>query len=394
MEKLKKFFSRPWATYAGAACCAVALYMLLLNVTWLKGVLGGVWNFVSPIITGVIVAYLFDPLAMIFERRLLKKVKKPALRRSLSVILTIACTVIVLALLLLALLPSLAKSISKLISNWSSYTAKIEALIDRAVAIANSRGLKIESSGIKNAIDNSMDSGLNFVKGNYKMILGKVGQIGSGISNFAIGVLFGFCFLFIKDTLLGLISKLRAAFVPKEKIFRHNELYLKCHKVFIRYVGCTLLDALIVGVLTLIFTLACGMPYAPLIAAVVAVTNIIPTFGPMIGNLVGVFFIILESPIKALIFFIFICVLQSVDGMIIKTKLFSGSLGIPGVWTMILIILGGKVAGIFGIILAIPFAAIFVIVYRQTIAPKLEARAAKLNAGAAKDGAENEKDRL
>ena len=86
--------------------------------------------------------------------------------------------------------------------------------------------------------------------------------------------------------------------------------------MFIRYIGCTLLDALIVGVAAFIFLLAAQMPYAPLIAVVVAITNIIPTFGPMIGAAIGIFFLVLESPFKAFLFFVFICLLQSLDGKV------------------------------------------------------------------------------
>jgi predicted PurR-regulated permease PerM len=116
-------------------------------------------------------------------------------------------------------------------------------------------------------------------------------------------------------------------------------------------------------VVTLVFNLIVGVPYAPLIAVVVAITNIIPTFGPVIGGAIGLFFIVLESPIKALIFLVFICVLQAIDGAIIKTKLFSGSLGISGVWTLVLIIIGGKIAGVLGIILAIPLSSLPITIY-------------------------------
>jgi len=104
----------------------------------------------------------------------------------------------------------------------------------------------------------------------------------------------------------------------------------------------------------------------------------------MIGAVIGVFFIILESPVKALIFLVFICILQSIDGMIIKPKLYGDSLGIPAVWTLVLIIFGGKVAGMIGILLAIPFGAIFVIIYNETIEPRLEKRAAQINKGSGK----------
>ena len=170
----------------------------------------------------------------------------------------------------------------------------------------------------------------------------------------------------------------------KERLERNNELWRRFHRVFIRYVGCTLLDALIIGAGTLIFTLIMGMPYAGLIAVMCGLTNIIPTIGPMIGNAIGVFFLILDKPLNALWFFIFCCVWQSIDGMIIKPRLFKGSLGIPAVWTLVLIILGGKLAGMLGILLAIPMAAILVIFYQEVISSRIDRRIAKLNGEEAK----------
>ena len=150
--------------------------------------------------------------------------------------------------------------------------------------------------------------------------------------------------------------------------------------MFIRYVGCTLLDALIISLGTLLFALIMRLPYAGLIAVVVGVTNIIPTFGPMIGSAISIFFLILDNPMNALWFFIFSCIWQAVDGMIIKPRLFKGSLGIPAVWTLVLIILGGKIAGMLGILLAIPLGAILAILYQETVEPRLKQRIKKLNA--------------
>lgn len=380
MDKLKHWLHKPWAGTAAALCVAVLLYEILEHFSSVKGGVNAVLTFLSPVFTGVVVAYLFDPVSEFFKRTLLKKVKKESTRHIWGVILTIVCVVLVLALLLVSLIPSIAKSVSKLIGNWDSYTARLKDLLGWADDFAKKHNINVDLSNVHNLIDNALDRLYTVVKDNLKNILGTLGSIGSDISNFAVGVVFGFCFLAAKKTLLTILSLLRRAVFKTERIEKNNLLLERCHRVFIRYVGATLLDALIVGITTLIFTLAAGMPYAPLIAVMVAITNIIPTFGPMIGAAIGIFFLILESPVKALIFFIFICVLQSIDGMIIKTKLFKGSLGIPGVWTMVLIILGGKIAGMAGIILAIPAAAIFAILYRETIEPRLEKRKEKINA--------------
>lgn len=380
MDRFKNLMKKPWTGYAAALCVAVVLYELLEHIVAVKTAVGAVWTFLSPIVIGVAVAYLFDPVSEFFKKKLLKKMKKESARHIWGVILTIICVVLILALLLVALIPSVVKSITKLISNWDSYMSKLKDILGWADDFAKKHNLNVDLSNVHSLLDNAVEKLFNVVKDNLKNILSTVGSIGSGISNFAIGIVFGFCFLAAKKTLLDMLAKIRSALMKKERIEKNNQLLERCHRVFIRYVGATLLDALIVGVATLIFTLIAQMPYAPLIAAVVAITNIIPTFGPMIGAAIGIFFLILESPVKALIFFIFICILQSADGMIIKTKLFKGSLGIPGVWTMVLIILGGKVAGMLGILLAIPAAAIFVILYQETILPKLKKREDKINA--------------
>ncbi len=380
MEKVKQWFTKPWVGYAAAACIAVILYEVLEHFSAVKGAFNTVWTFLSPVVTGLVVAYLFDPLARFFENKVLKWIKKESARHFGGVILTVVCLVLALALLLVALIPSLAKSVSTLVSNWDNYTAKLSALMDKAVAFASAHNINIDLSSVENFIENFMDKVLDIVKNNSKTILNTLGDIGSGISNFAIGVLFGFCFLAAKKTLLNTLRVVRSALHRQETIEKNDKLFARCHSVFIRYIICTLLDALIIGVAVFIFLLIARMPYAPLIAVVCAITNIIPTFGPMIGAAIGIFFLVLESPLKALVFFIFICILQSMDGMVIKPRLFKGSLGIPAVWTMVLIILGGKIAGIPGIILCIPVGAVLVIVYSETIEPRLAKRTAKINA--------------
>ena len=379
MKKFKEALKKPWAAYTFAACSAVVLFLVLSNIVQVKNTVSSILSLFTPVFIGLIVAYLFNPVSSFFERTLFKKMKKELTRHISGVIITIVLTILILAVLLLALIPSLVKSISKLISNWSVYTTKIGDIIKWAEGLAIVRKFNIDFSSLTSMIDNSMSKVFDFVKGNYKSILSTVGDVGKGVTNFVVGILFGFCFLISKGGILKVFNKIRCAVSPKESIERRNRIWSNCNKIFIRYVGSTLLDALIIGVLTLIFLLIAKMPYAPLIAVVVAITNIIPTFGPLIGNLIGCFFIVLESPIKALIFFAFICVLQAADGMLIKPKLFSNSLGIPAVWTLVLIILGGKLFGMAGILLAVPFAAILVILYQETVVPRLEKRTNKIN---------------
>lgn len=379
MKRFEKALAKPWFAYTFAVCCAVVLYLLLSNVAAISGAVKSVLHVLSPIIIGSVVAYLVNPLADFFEKKVFKKIKKEQTRHSVGVLCALICFILVVSLLLLALIPSLIKSISNLIANWDKYTALAGSLLDKAAALAQKLHIEINLEESDKLIKSSLDSLLNTVKNNSKIILDTVGSIGSSVSNWLIGILFGFCFLFSEKTIVEGLKKIRCAIWKQEKLERHDNLLNHCNSIFIRYVGCTLLDALIIGTLVLIFMLIMRIPYAPLVASLVAITNILPTFGPMIGTGLGVFFLVLDKPLNALIFFIFMCVLQGLDGMVLKPILFKDSLGIPAAWTLVLIIIGGKIAGIVGILLSIPFGAIFTIVYRETLLPTLEKRISHIN---------------
>ncbi|MBQ6381904.1 MAG: AI-2E family transporter [Clostridia bacterium] len=389
-KRVKNLLDKPWAAYTIATCSAVLLFLLISQFSMFKSAFSSVWNIISPLITGAVIAYLFNPVSNFFERTVCKKMKTYAGKHIMAVILTIVVVILILAVFLLALIPSLVKSISLIIKNWGVYTQKISSAIDRVSGFLERFNLNIDLSGIKSFTDNILVKAVDFFKDNYKGILSTIGDVGLGVTHFVFGVIYGFCFLLAKRGIVEVFNKLRSAFQREEVIKKRNIMWSRFHKVFIKYVGSTLLDALIVGFSSLIFMLIMGMPYAPLIALVVGITNIIPTIGPWIGSLIGVFFLILENPIQALIFFAFMCVLQTIDGMIIKTKLFKGSLGIPGSWSFILIILGGEIAGMAGILLSIPFAAIFMILYTEYLVPRLERRKERINAGAGKKAVEAE----
>ena len=367
LKRFKEFLSRPWAAYTFAACSAVILYVLLSHLSIFIGWFASLWKLLSPVFIGIVVAYLMNPVEDFFETRVFKKLKKPGAAHLWAVVMTVACLVLALIILLVALIPSLAQSVSKLISNWDDYTQKAQALIEKAAAFAASRNIDVDLSKLSATVDNAMAELVAWLKNNSKTILSALGSVGSSVSNFAVGILFGVCFLVAEKSLVKLLGKVRAMLFKKERLERNNELWRSFNKVFLRYVGCTLLDALIIGVGSLIFTLIIGTPYAGLIAVMCALTNIIPTVGPMIGNAIGVFFLVLDKPLNALWFFIFYCVWQSIDGMVIKPRLFKDSLGIPAVWTLVLIVL------------AIPLAAIFVIFYQEVISPRIDRRIAKLN---------------
>ena len=166
--------------------------------------------------------------------------------------------------------------------------------------------------------------------------------------------------------------------ILSERMFQSScKFWNHCNTIMIRYIVGELLDALIIGVSNFVFFLIAGLPYNLLISVVVGVTNLAPTFGPIVGGVVGAFILVLNNPWHALWFIIFTIILQTIDGYVIKPKLFGNTLGVSSVWILVCIIVGGRMFGVPGILLAIPFAAISDYVYNNYILVVLENRKSK-----------------
>ena len=128
------------------------------------------------------------------------------------------------------------------------------------------------------------------------------------------------------------------------------------------------------GVLNAVFLLITRAPNVALISVICGITNLAPIFGPIVGGVLGAFILVLNKPWYALAFIIFTIVLQTVDGYVIKPKLFGNTLGVPSIWILISLVVGGRMFGVWGVLLAIPFAAIFDFVYKDMIYKALEKR--------------------
>ena len=148
----------------------------------------------------------------------------------------------------------------------------------------------------------------------------------------------------------------------------------RCNVILSRYIVFNLVDALIVGAVNAIFMSVLRLPYVGLVSFFIGVTNLIPTFGPVIGIALGAFVLVLVKPWHALIFIIFSLVLQLLDSYLLKPRLFGDTLGVSSLWILVGIIVGGRMFGITGILLAIPAVAILDFLYKEHLLPWLEQR--------------------
>ena len=172
-------------------------------------------------------------------------------------------------------------------------------------------------------------------------------------------------------------SQLGKALFEKGRYDAFKTFWYRCDTILSHYIAYSLLECIMVGLINAFFMLVMRMQYVGMISVVVALTNLVPTFGPIFGGLIGAFILLMVRPWHALAFIIFTLILQTVDGYVIKPNMFGDSLGVSGLLILVTIITGGKMFGVTGIILAIPFAAILDFVYKDYILVKLREKRMK-----------------
>ncbi|MBO5239265.1 MAG: AI-2E family transporter [Lachnospiraceae bacterium] len=374
MKKWEEILEKRWVANLVAVCGGVLLYMLLDNFGIISEKVVAIFRMLSPIIVGLVMAYLIDPIAKFFDQKVFRMLKDESRRWGLSVIFAIIFVVILIALFIISLVPSLIDSFNLLVANLENYAANIDGIIAKINDLGIPLNLKLNLVDIIEYIEDTTDDLLNYIVKNMNVILKTSQNIGVSLFNGAVGFIFGIYFLLGKKNLLAGGNELRQAAMKEQTFQKHNEFWNRCHEIFIRYIGYNLLDGMIVGVVNGIVMLILQMPYVTLISVVVGVTNLLPTFGPIIGAVIGAFILVLNRPVYALWFLILTIVLQTVDGYVLKPKMFGGSMGIPPVWTLIAIIIGGKLFGVMGIFLAIPVAAVISFLYKERFLPWLKNR--------------------
>lgn len=365
MKFNKDLLEKRWAAYTLATCSAVVLYFLLSNVSDIFKGIGFVYRIISPLITGLIIAYIIDPFVTFLQNTVFSNVKSEHTKKKLSVTVALVGIAIFIILLMVALIPQIVVSIKTLFGNMDNYIRSLQGFLQTASIEAAERGIDI--SGITRFGDDILNVAGKKIPENFDGILTTSLSISKAIFDLFIAMFLAIYFLADKDRLRGSFSRLLKHVIKADGYKAFSSFWERCNSILIRYIAFDIIDGIIVGVANLIFMSVAGMPYSILISLVVGITNLAPTFGPIVGDIIGGFILVLVNPFYALWFIIFTVILQTIDGYILKPKLFGGSLGVPGVWILISIIVGSRILGVAGILLAIPFAAIVDFIYHDLI---------------------------
>lgn len=341
------------------------LWSLLHNLSGVGRVFSIFWNALSPFLIGFCLAFIMLPARRAAEVRWLRKTNwKPKTKRKVAVLIAMVIFILVVASFFMVLIPQLVSSGRTLISSMDSYMDSFGSFLD---GITQDPAVASVVTNIYDWIRNTLTSWLSGADGILAKVLSYSVSFFKGIFNFFIGLIVACYLLLDQEGFQRQVRKVNYAIFKKEHA---DHIYYVLHlasQMFSGFIFGKALDSLIVGILCYICCMIMKMPYSPLIAFVVGLTNMIPFFGPFIGAIPCAFILLIIQPVKAVEFGVFILILQQIDGNIIGPKILGGSLGLPALWVMFAIIVGGALFGILGMFFAVPvFSVIYVLIRDKT----------------------------
>ena len=374
-----------WGLTAFLTVCAVLIfYDTFYQAGTLQQFVSRLASILAPVLYGFAIAYLLTPIMSWLEkairalwRRATKKELKPhsGALRLVSILLTEAAVIFLLYLLMSVLIPQVADSVTTLINNAESYYRKVYRWAQELLNSNNEIAVWL-AGRITERYSDGMDFLTNQVLPWAQKAIGPLTNgIWSGIRgavgfafDLIVGIIVSIYLMGMKEKSLARCCKAVYAALPEEKADAVMRGTRKVNSIFSGFVRGKLLDSLIIGILCFICCSLLKMPYTPLVSVVVGVTNVIPFFGPFIGAIPATLLILIQNPIKALWFVLFVLVLQQVDGNIIGPKILGNTTGLSSFWVLFAILLFGGLWGFVGMIIGVPlFAVIYDVIKKLVI---------------------------
>lgn len=362
---------------------SICFYYLLFHGDRFSAGLSSLLVIASPVLYGIIFAYLLTPVVNFLEHRMLAPVilknntasiKKQKGMRVLSITLTILLVIFCIYAFFSVLIPNIFKSIRSIsfqlpyyvqnLTYWLADFFEDNPDIEKVLL----QILDMYSGELNNYLNNSiipqMESLLKTVSLSLISVLGF-------LWNFIIGLIISIYVLFSKEKFAGQTKKIVYALFAKATANQLIRDFRFVSDTFIGFISGKIVDSIIIGLLCFAGTNLLEMPYALLISVIVGVTNVIPFFGPYLGAIPSAILILMVNPIKCIYFIFFILFLQQLDGNVIGPKILGESTGLSGFWVIFSITIFGGLMGVPGMIIGVPFFAVIYAMVKRIVEKKL-----------------------
>ena len=371
-----------WKQLTFALCIAALVFVAAWHISAVLNILKAFMGFFSTVIIGIVIAYVLNPLVTWIQNHIFSKMRNRAIARNVSVVSAFLFVILFFTLLLIALIPQLVKSLMNFVSNIDVYVEGLRSIIAALTANSGSgEDSVVNLDGIISMGDNILSNIATFFSENSQTIIKHSVGIGSAIANFVIANFIAVYLLVDTERITWGIDRFFRVFFSDKYYRNFSGFWKRCNSIMARYIVFDIIDGIFVGVVNAVFMLIAGYPYIVLVSVVVGITNLAPTFGPIVGGVIGAFILLLVNPWYALGFLVFTFALQTFDGYVFKPKLFGNTLGVPSIMILISIVVFGRMFGVIGILMAIPLAAIIDYAYKEWLMPRLRERKERMDSG-------------
>ncbi len=357
----------------------IALYMLLKNLYLASNLLGMIFGIVGPVLTGFALAFILNVLMVQFETRIFslfnRHCKKiwPKLRRAVSIFSSLVVILGVIALILLIIIPELGRTITSLASNIPSYFNQLQDYFntfnkDHPEFAGYVKTINIDWTNISQMIaQNAQQLAGSFVSSTV--------TITTNIFHFAISCVLTFVIalnvLAQKEKLYNQVKKVMYSYIPHKHADSVYHIFHLSYCAFYNCIAGTCTEACILGSLCFIGMNIFRFPYALLISVFVAFMALIPILGAFFSTVIGALLIFTVNPIQGLWYIVFFVVLQQLEGNLIYPRVVGSRVGLPGLWVLVAVTIGGNAFGVVGMILSVPVCSVLYTLLRENVTKRL-----------------------
>lgn len=358
----------------------LVLLIALWNYTKVLGFVGVLWNIVFPFLMGGAIAFILNVPMSFLERNLFKNEKAlkskriQKIARPFSLVLTILCVFGIIAIVMFVVIPQLGQTFVSLGRNIQRFIPQVFMWLEEL--FENNQ----EVLAWIGDMDMSWDKMLNSVIGFFRSGVGNVfdstisvaTSIVGSLTTFFIAFVFACYILLQKEKLHVQVKKILFAYLSEKKVKTILDICTLTYKTFSNFLTGQCVEALILGSMFFVVMAIIRLPYALLVGVLIAFTALIPIFGAFIGCAVGAFLILMVDPWKALIFVVLFLVLQQIEGNLIYPKVVGNSVGLPSIWVLAAVTIGGSLMGVVGMLVFIPLVSVLYTIFRGDVYRRLE----------------------
>lgn len=354
----------------------IAVFWVFENFSAAKATFFWVLSLFTPFLIGACIAFILNVPMRAIERHLWPNAKPPIaqkLRRPAAMALTLLCFFGVFGILVFLIVPELIRTASSFSAQIPLFLTKIEELFDNI----NQKLPQItgQASSVNLNLEKTIESFFSMLGGSVSMLTTGlfrfVSLLFGGAAKAVFGIIFAFYLLAQKETLSGQFQRVLTAYNQEKLLDWLLHIGRLTNRTFSNFLTGQCLEALILGSLFFVSMTLFRMPYALLISVLIAVTALIPIVGAFIGCIVGALLILVQNPIQAIWFVVWFLVLQQIEGNLIYPHVVGSSVGLPGLWVLFAVTVGGAVGGIIGMFVSVPICSVLYALGKEEVRRRL-----------------------